>query len=50
MRVKNGKLLAVAQAMEGGSGLTERLITELLSDRELVMKGLWESVLCSKEE
>ena len=45
MRVKNRKLLAVAQATEGGSGLTERLITELLSDREIAMEGLWESVL-----
>ena len=39
MRGKNGKLLPMAQAMEGGGGLAERLITELLSDRELVTRG-----------
>ena len=39
MRVKNGKLLPMAQTTEGGGGLAECLITELLSDRELVTRG-----------
>ena len=45
MPVKNGKLSAVAQATESGGGLTEHLLTKLLSDRELMAEGLWESVL-----
>lgn len=45
MQVKNGKLSAVAQATERGGGLTEHLFTKLLSDRELMTEGLWESVL-----